>query len=533
MDSEKIKEWFRHRDNQILFLIIAFAVIIRLFYFFKLGSQPIWWDEGDYLAIPKVWAANLPQPEWWAHFTGMRPLLMSIVWFFFMKLQFGELAMRFFTILLPSIATVYLVYAVARDMYNKKIALISAFIMSVYWVHLFYSFRLLTDIPALFLGMLTIYFFYSRYIVKGEKKGLYLSILFGVLTFTARFPHATVLFTCFLFLFLVERKEFFMKKINWKAILLLILLLMPYFIYFVSTNFYAIEVYSRPPGIIAKTSYTSSSQDILGMLPFLFGPQDNGALPIFLNIFFVFMILGIFVLLFNLLTNFDSLFKKNDKKLYADLFILVWIVVQVIFYVLIIRSANDRWLLMLMPPLFMLAARSLVLVESYIRFYSKQVAVLVLIILVLVGGYYQLSHANSLIDIKKTSYQEVKDAALWLKINTPKDTKVITASIVQNEYYSERDSYDFYTNDSIWDTSCGSIENMNDSCSKLTEASFDRKLKSVKPEYMILSVFEPGFTPKWAYDYPQRHNLTFQAMFPSNAQQPYLVIYKFPQYYVF
>ena len=121
MDEQKIRSW------------------LKLYYFFKLGNQPIWWDEGDYLSIPRVWQVALPEkPEWWGHFTGIRPLLLPVIWFLIMEIGLGEATMRFFTILIPSIITVYLVYAVGRDLYNKKIGLISAFIMSVYWVHFFY-----------------------------------------------------------------------------------------------------------------------------------------------------------------------------------------------------------------------------------------------------------------------------------------------------------------------------------------------------------------------------------------------------------
>lgn len=527
MDRERIKNWFRNNDNKILFCILALAILIRIYYFFKLGSQPIWWDEGDYLSIPKVWSLSMAKPEWWSHFTGMRPLLMPIIWFFFMKLNLGELVMRFFTLLVPSILTVYLVYAVARDMYNKKIALISGFIMSVYWVHLFYTFRLLTDIPALFLGMLTIYYFYSVYIIKGEKKGLYLSILFGVLAFAARFPHASVLFTCFLFLFLIQKTSFFKSRLNWKAIFILFLLLSPYIIYFVYNNFYAFQFYLGPTAASIKTPYPEAIKNIFGLFPFLFSPSQSEASSIFTNIFLIFLFFGIFSL-YELFLGFDILWKQQDKKLNADFFIFLWIIIQLVVYVIVIRAANDRWLLMLMPALFILIAKGFYVLAGYLKKYSRELAVFIAIALVLIAGYQQLKHSDWLINIKKTSYQEEKDAGLWLKINTPKDAKIITASIVQNQYYSERQSYDFYTNDTyLWQSSCPDNINMNDSCSIITEASFNKKLARLNPDYMIVSAFEPYFTPKWAYTYPQRYNLTFVNAYPANTQQPLLVVYKF------
>lgn len=501
--KEKIKNWFKDRHNLLLFLLMLFTIVIRLYFFFKLGNQPIWWDEGDYLSIPKVWALGMDKPEWWGHFTGMRPLFIPIIWFLFMKIGSGELFMRFFTLLIPSVITVYLVYAVGRDLYNKKIGLIAGFIMSIYWVHLFYTFRLLTDIPALFLGMLTLYYF-SRYIKIGEKKGLYLAVLFGVLAFAARFPHASVLFSCFLFLLITEKTKFFKKRINWKAILLIFIFLSPYIIYFIMTNFYAFQFYS---GLRLKAAVRMGpALYIFKLFPSLFKP-----------VFFILMFVGLFTLL-KVILNFDLFLKQKDKKLNSDFFVLLLIIIHVLLYFVLIRAANDRWLLMLMPPLFFLVAKGFYTIENFIKKYSKHFAVFIVVILVLLGGYYQLRHARQLIEIKKDTYKEIKLAGEWLKENTSKDAKVITASIVQNQYYSGRQSYDFFANGT-------------------NKTLFEEKVKRINPDYLIISVFEPAFTPEWAYQYPQEKNLTIVKAYLATKQyeriygikegSPMLVLYKF------
>jgi len=204
--KEKIKNWFKDRYNLLLFLLIIFTIIIRLYYFFRLGAQPIWWDEGDYLAISKVWTLNQSTPEWWSHFVGMRPLLIPIIFAGFFKLGFGELVIRFFTLLLPSILTVFLVYLLGRDMYNKKVGIISSLMMSVYWVFLFYTFRLLTDIPSVCFGMLSLYFFWGIYLTRNKNYGLYLAIAFGVLAFSTRFALALVLISIVIFLLFLKKR---------------------------------------------------------------------------------------------------------------------------------------------------------------------------------------------------------------------------------------------------------------------------------------------------------------------------------------
>jgi 4-amino-4-deoxy-L-arabinose transferase-like glycosyltransferase len=527
MNKEKIKEWLRPWENKLVVGLIAFTIILRLYYFFNLGNQPIWWDEGDYLAISKVWANNMPTPEWWGHFTGMRPLFMSILWFLFMKVGLGEMAMRFFTLLIPSIITIYLVYAVSRDMYNKKIGLIAGFIMSVYWVFTFYTFRLLTDIPAMCFGMLTIYFFYSRYIVKKEVKGLYFAVLFGVLAFYVRFPYASVLFSCFLFLLITEKLNFFKSKLNWKAIGFIVLLLSPYIIYFIISNFYLVHFYFGAGATNLQIPLVQAAKDIFGMFPFLFGPTDSGNLPIFLNSFLLLLFIGILAL-YEFFIYLDVVWKQTDKKYNSDLFLVIWLVIQLFIYVIIIKASTDRWLLMAMPPMFILIGKGLQLIYKLLKSSSKIFAIALVVFLVLFGGYYQQKHADWLIDIKKTSYGEIKDSAFWFKQNTPEDTKIITASIVQNQYYSERESYDYNTNDSIWST-CpnkgGTYDNTT--CDLLTEQVFNSKLNRLKPDYLVVSGFEPYFQPPWAYTYPQRYNLTLVGFYPQNSKQPILAIYKF------
>lgn len=514
MDKEKLKVWLSSRDNQFLLLLLIFAAIIGLFYFFKVGEQPIWWDEGDYLAVAKVWAQGQATPEWWSHFTGMRPLLMPLIWTLFFKIGFSELLIRFFTLLLPFFLIIYLTYLLGKDLYSKKAGVIAAFMMSVYWVFLFYSLRLLTDIPSVFFGMLCLYFFWSVYITKEKSHGLYLSILFGVLAFSARFPLALILISCAFYLLAVRKFSLFKDKTIWKSILVLIICFLPYLIYFIATKFYVFSFYFGESAVSIKQSIAFS------ILPSLFS---------YLYTFWqIALVLGLFSL-FPLIIGFDIFWNQKDKSLNSDFFVLLFLIIHLLFYVVIIRAANDRWLLMLMPMIFILSAKGILFVYEFIKKYSKIIGIVFVLVLVLGGAYQNLSYADKLINFKKDSYLEIKDSGLWFKENTPEDTKIITASIVQNQYYSERQSYDFHTNDTIW-KNCTDIYGavlLTDYCQSETEVVFNKKVEEIKPDYFVISVFEQTFTPQWALDYPQRYNLTFVKAYKDAQNQPMLVIYKF------
>ena len=101
--KEKTKNFLEDNQNKLLVALISFATIIRLYYFFKVGAQPIWWDEGDYLAVAKGFAYHWQNQEWWSHFSGIRPMFMPIIWYLFFLINSSELVIRFFTILVPSI----------------------------------------------------------------------------------------------------------------------------------------------------------------------------------------------------------------------------------------------------------------------------------------------------------------------------------------------------------------------------------------------------------------------------------------------
>ncbi|MDP1728803.1 MAG: glycosyltransferase family 39 protein [archaeon] len=526
MDKEAVKKWFSDRDNQLLFLLMAFTIVYRLFYFFKLGTQPIWWDEGDYLAIAKVWAFNQPTPEWMSHFTGLRPLIIPIILALMFKIGLTELVLRFFTLLLPSIITVYLVYAVGRDMYSKKVGLIAGLMMSVYWVFTFYTYRLLTDIPSVFFGILCLYYFWSVYIKQNKNYGLYLSVLFGVLAFSTRFPLALVLVSIAVYLFFIRKFSLLKDKAIWKAIVIGIFALSPYIIYFISTKFYLFKFYF---GANAVSVHQAIQWNIIPMIFSFLDPvtQDPSA-PLYYHIFGLVFILGI-LSLFNLILGFDIFLKQRDKKYNADFFLFLFLFIHLIFYIAIFRAANDRWLLMLMPPIFILSGKGLVWFYNLLKGYSKEIAIAVVLLLLFAGVYQNFNHANNLIEQKKTSYGEIKLAGEWLKQNTPTDVKIITASIVQNQYYSERDSYSIGVNGSgiekCWDKM--GMLSTEPYCQEETEKRFNERVKEIKPDYFIISVFEPYFTPQWAYTYPQRYNLTLIQGYSDAQGQPILILYKF------
>ena len=242
-------------------------------------------------------------------------------------------------------------------------------------------------------------------------------------------------------------------------------------------------------------------------------------LPSFL--FYAFLI-GIIAVMGSIIIFPEGLKKVSrnieDNSYKADVFNLILIAGFLFFFIVMLRSGgvSSRWFFAILPGMFAFTAKGLIkfgdLVQSIFKI--KHLSLILLILLLSLGVYTQYNHADNLIKNKLDSYSQVRDSGLWIKENSNPQDAIVSASLTQHRYYAERNVIDFYVN--------GSNEN---------ESAFDAKVAEYKPRYVIISIFEPVFTPKWAYTWPERHNDTVkpvQAYYdPQNKQQPLLSVYQF------
>ena len=187
--------------------------------------------------------------------------------------------------------------------------------------------------------------------------------------------------------------------------------------------------------------------------------------------------------------------------------------------------------------LFIISGKGFVSLELFLKSYLKNFAIIVCFLLLLFGVYQNIQHTNQIIHARETSYIAVRDAGLWIRENSAPLESVVSSSIVQNYYYSERVTYNMGPNMADFSKSCldnsGSIMTTRQ-CQIAWEKAFNDKVLKFKPSYFIVSVYEPGFTPQWSYDYPQRNNLAvIKAFFqPEDLSKPTLIIYKFPNNFI-
>ena len=471
--QDKILKLLTNNYKIVLIAILFFGLYLRLKYVNI--NTAVWWDEGEYLSIAKQWAfginyevPSVRQP--------LIPFLVSIMY----RLGISSIAViKFFVVTIPSIISVYLTYLLGKEMYNKKIGLISSFMMSVFWVSLFWSSRVSTDLLGITFSLLAFWAFYKGY-MKGINPKKYLTIA-GIalaLGFTTRVGNVLTILILGLYLLIIARFKIFKDKPLRYLIAFSVIAILPYLVY----N----QIRFGNPLAFWGLYFSTVSAATSASAPFFWGFFKF--FKIYLNeVFYIFFLIGLLTF-YKLILGFDLLIKKKDKVLSSDLLVLLMIIIPTIYFAFIQRqvSTEPRWAMVMAPAIFFVTAKGFILLYNllvkYIPIDSKKVFSLVVVVLLIIwGASSQTAQAESLIEGKKDSYAQLKDAGLWMKENSEKDDIVLSSAIPQNSYYSERKTIQVHGK----------------------EADFNRLVAELRPTFLEITILE-GY-PDWAYDWPSRH----------------------------
>lgn len=424
--KEKIKNWFSDKYNLWLFIIIAAAFIIRLYYFILTKNQPLWWDELCYGSLAKnfithAWdGTNLIVSE-----MRIRPLIFSFIWAFLLLFNSSEVVSRFLLVFVPSMISVVFVYLTAKEIFDKKVGLIATAIFATIWLNLFYSSRFLVHMLDLAFLSASIYFFVKS--TKGELNIKYftISLILLCLATLTRYPDGMVFFIYFAILILA--KKLYLNKLKfwiWSIVGISPLLI-----------FFAIN-YFKHGNIFPALLGGNYLNPVAGNTGFAFSVLNY--IPVFLTTsFFVFFLIGLAYLVFEIILGYDSL-ARSDKLRNTLLLILIVLVFNA-FFIFYLKGAEDRWVFETLLSLVILSAAGLNIASEYVRKYSKVLSVILLVGVIIVGGYYQMQQADELIKVKKDSYLQMRQAFTWIKANTPADSIILGYGIEPYAvYYADR-----------------------------------------------------------------------------------------------
>ena len=477
--QEKIKEWFK--NNWVLISIIVFTIAIRIYYFVLTSTQPLWFDEALFLNISRRFAFGIDYS-----FPAVRPILLSLINAFFLKIVDNEFLPRLFMLFL-SVASVLGVYLFGKELYNKKVGLIASFLTSIFYLNLFYTYRLLGDMPSLTFFVFSGFLFY-RYFKTNSTKALYLAACVVAIGTLLKLSTAFILPAILIYALITGRLKFFKRKEIWIAALIFTLILSPYIIwgYFEFGGFVLTQATSH----VAPRSF----------MAFELMKNYLSLLPTYLSwVLLIIFILGI-SLMYKVFLYFDNLI-KGDEKLKRDLFLLLILLTPFVLVSFLIGHLENRYLMTVFPTIFLISSSFIIFAYEFIKKRTKVLAVVFLICLLGFLMVFQLGAADGLIKNKVGTYVEVKEAGLWLKQNSNVSDVIVTRSYPQIRYYSERET----------------IRLPN------TKEEFEATLTQ-NTKFFMLSIFENH--PEWAYTYPTEKNLTVIQAYVNQENQPLLIIYE-------
>ncbi|MDD5417753.1 MAG: glycosyltransferase family 39 protein [Candidatus Nanoarchaeia archaeon] len=416
-----------------LLLILLFAFSIRTY--FANANIAIWWDEAQYMLGARAYARGEPSNVWEGR-AFLFPLMLSP----FAESEFGAKMLEIFF----SLGTITLVYLFCEKYFNKLTAFTASLIMSSMWIDLFYSVRILSDVPAPFFIFLSLFLFLEK--GKSVKK-TFLSALFFAMAFIIRFPSAIGIFVVVLYgLFTKQYKE----KTFYLWFLFLILCISSLFVHdffvygdaFTSTRAF-IEINLR---FDSTGSVTDQPWNFyINILPTVLTP-----------LFLVFTGVGLVLLFMNI---------NKGKSLFLILYLFIFFLA-----LSSLTNKQDRFLTPILPVFSIIGSLGLVKSANLIKKINQNISIGIILILALVVFAYQIDYGVGMISAKTESYAEIKYAGEWIKANSDKDAVIATVSDPQIRYYSDRNSL------------VGFKSNFDDFISELNNKTVD---------FYVVSMYEP------------------------------------------
>ncbi len=514
--KEKIKAWLKDPSNLLIILITLFAFILHLYYLNIYSGQTLWWDEAEYMATAKHWALDIPYT-----LNPQRPPLFQLSAAFLIRAGLDEFALKFLLIVLPATALIYFTYLLGKELFDKKTGLFAALASAGMWSYLFWGARFQPDFLSVAFQVLSLFFFWKMFKYPNTKDAV-LGGVFAALGFYFKISALLVPISVFLFALWKERlvkysilpvvivilgylsKQYFnhsvilasiifliilyfyridiiKNKIYWQSFLAFLITLIPFMLW-------QYVVFSHPLEFAKSYGVEGGSTD---------RPLGWQALDFFTQfpkeLFFVLFCVGVLAALFYLGLRFDLLLKENEKRTDPRIFSLIVLLVVALFYIFYIKGViEDRWVFLITPFVFILAAQGVFALFSLFKVHKKEIKIGILIVLFAIFFYVQLSQSSDLIKCKSQSYAPVKDAALWIKEHSSPADKVVSASYTQMTAYAEREVLIF--------APCAYV------CSPYKDdLTFDQSLREKHPRYLMFSLFEGH--PAWAFQQQEQNGI--------------------------
>jgi 4-amino-4-deoxy-L-arabinose transferase-like glycosyltransferase len=503
--------WIKDNYDKIFLALLIVAFAVRLYIFFQTLNQPLWWDEADYLSAAKRWGLGLNIRDIWYYRRGF---LFPLIGALFFALNLGEIGMRFLIVIF-STGIIGLSYLIISKMFNKKLALWATIALSFSWILLFFSGRVLTDIPAAFFILLSLLFFWKGYVLKQGNKFLYLFGLSFALAVLIRMQSFMFIPPFLVYILIKEKFKALKNKQLWITLGVMLFTLLPQFVmYYLHYGNPIADLINHYMGVNGSSSPLTAG--IRSFSPAIFNYFAN--LPYMMStLMFIFLLIGVIYFFADLFIGIDKLFK--DEILQNKLFVLTWILslFLIMGYIGSVSYVEQRYITGGLPFLFLIAISPLVLLNDFLVKYFKNKKVLsgIIILLIVVLMIPNITLSNSMVSDKLTSYAEVEQIAQLMKTNSNPGDIIMSTSLPQVTYYAERDTYPYDIQGEGNATGDKILMNYSGG-----EVGFEQFLLNKKPKFLMTSsIFEDY--PPWILTQEQQNGYDILIMPFFNSSMVY------------
>jgi len=127
------------------------------------------------------------------------------------------------------VASIYMAYRIGREIFDRKVAIITSAMLAITPIHVEFSQQALPDILGLFLSLASVYFSLLAY-KNFSLKNLILSSIFAGLALSSKYHYGFIILALFVIIFMQASKERRAKYYYFKIILICLLLFILAFI---------------------------------------------------------------------------------------------------------------------------------------------------------------------------------------------------------------------------------------------------------------------------------------------------------------
>ena len=347
----------------LVFIILIIGLILRLI----AVNQSFWLDE----AI-QVLESTVPFSEVWKIPADFHPPLFHYLGWFWLKVSTAEWWARLLPLSL-GLGSIYFLYQEAKELINKKTAVIAALFLASSGFHVYYSQEFRPYILSCFLATASFYLFFK--LIKSSKSLSIVFILVNALGFYSLYYFPLILAGQGIAMLLFYKKRFFKWLANIGTSFLFFLPWLPMF-----AKQLAIGSGWAQSFTVWKTSV---STPLFKVLPLVFVKFWLGNISISNNLLYFMTGLMLFILTIFLIRH--AFVKKKKLAVIILIFLLVPITIAFLSSFIVPTIAPKR-LLLILPQFYFLLALGIVSLPK--KFQKPVLAIIFLINISSLSAYY-------------------------------------------------------------------------------------------------------------------------------------------------